>query len=146
MSNQCSSQNSGNIAVPQSSEENICTIAMPENQNTEKDSYHNKLNIHTINSLQKKHSRMISTQEQENVTLPSTTGWIGILILIFSTALSVIVTLWLTKLRRVVPLGPLGDISIPLPSSPTGLVAPHLSSALRVLRGAPWHPISIYNC
>ena len=67
---------------------------MPENQNTEKDYYLNRLDIHTNNSLQKKHSRMMSIQEQENVTLPSSTGWIGILILIFSTALSVIVTLW----------------------------------------------------
>ena len=94
MSDQCSSQKSSNITVLQSSEENICTIAFPENQNTEKVSYLIKSDHKTNKSLQKKHSKTISIQEQENVTLSSSTGWVGILILFLSTALSLIVTLW----------------------------------------------------
>ena len=94
ISNHCSSQKRSNINHLQSSEENIYTIVLPQDQNTQKESYLNKMDNKTNKSLQKNESRIVSIQEEENITLPFSTGWIGIFILLFSAALSLIVTLW----------------------------------------------------
>ena len=94
MSNHCSSHKSGKITHSQSSEENIFTIVMPKTQNIQQENNLNKLDHHTNKSLQKQNLKRISIQEQGNITLPYSTGWIGVFILLFSTALSLIVTLW----------------------------------------------------